>query len=58
VGVVGDRIVALGDLQGQPARLRIDARGKIVAPGFIDAHTHDDHAVLCQPDMVFKVSQG
>lgn len=58
VGVVGDRIVALGDLQGQSARLRIDALGKIVAPGFIDAHTHDDHAVLCQPDMVFKVSQG
>ena len=39
-------------------RRNIDARGRIVAPGFIDSHTHDDQALLAQPDMSFKVSQG
>jgi N-acyl-D-amino-acid deacylase len=52
-------IVAIGDLSGRhPAAQVLDARGCIVAPGFIDAHTHDDQALLRQPDMAFKVSQG
>ena len=58
VGVRGGRIVAIGKLQGRTARARLDARGKVVAPGFIDAHTHDDLALLDIPDMAFKVSQG
>lgn len=58
VGVRDGRIVAIGNLQGRRARARLDARGKIVAPGFIDAHTHDDMALLDIPDMAFKVSQG
>jgi N-acyl-D-amino-acid deacylase len=58
VGVRDGRIAAVGDLKGQPARQRLDARGRIVAPGFIDAHTHDDVALLAQPGMDFKVSQG
>ncbi len=58
VGIRGDRIVALGTLRGHPARATLDATGLIVAPGFIDAHTHDDQALLSQPDMAFKVSQG
>ena len=32
--------------------------GKIIAPGFIDAHTHDDSALLRKPEMTAKVSQG
>src|SRR5919201_829860 len=32
--------------------------GRIVAPGFIDAHTHDDRLMLSSPDMTPKVSQG
>jgi N-acyl-D-amino-acid deacylase len=36
----------------------IDVRGCIVAPGFIDVHTHDDHIVLLEPAMRPKVSQG
>ena len=32
--------------------------GKIAAPGFIDAHTHDDRLMLSAPDMAPKVSQG
>lgn len=42
VGIRGDRIVALGDLDGATARRTIDARGKVVAPGFIDLHSHAD----------------
>ena len=58
VGINGGRIVAIGDLAGRSARQTLDATGRIVAPGFIDSHTHDDQALLSQPDMTFKVSQG
>ena len=58
VGIRDGFIAALGDLSDAQAPLTLDARGKIVAPGFIDSHTHDDHALLSDPDMTFKVSQG
>ena len=61
LGVAGGRIVAVatpGTLRGHPAHQRIAAHGKVVAPGFIDAHTHDDLALLRAPGMDFKVSQG
>jgi N-acyl-D-amino-acid deacylase len=40
IGVLGGRIVAVGDLSGAVAARQIDARGLYVAPGFIDAHSH------------------
>ena len=58
VAIRGDRIAAIGDLSGDTGAVEIDAAGLIVAPGFIDVHTHDDHALLSKPDMAFKVSQG
>jgi len=58
VGVRGERIAAIGDLSRDKAELDIDAGGKIVAPGFIDAHTHDDRLMLSAPDMAPKASQG
>lgn len=58
IGIRDARIVALGDLGAHRAARRIDASGRIVAPGFIDAHTHDDQALLSQADMSFKISQG
>ncbi len=59
VAVSGDRIAAIGDLGGHAGAREIDATGKVLAPGFIDAHTHDDRAVLCGPDcMGCKMSQG
>ena len=58
VGVLGDRIIAVGDLAAMAATHEIDARGCALAPGFIDVHTHDDNALLRGPDMLPKVSQG
>ncbi|HET6182084.1 MAG TPA: D-aminoacylase [Acetobacteraceae bacterium] len=59
VAVSGDRIAAVGDLGGASADREIVATGKALAPGFIDAHTHDDRAVLHGPDcMLCKMSQG
>ncbi len=52
------RIVAIGDCGGWQAEKRIDARGRVLAPGFIDSHTHDDLAVLRQPELACKLSQG
>jgi N-acyl-D-amino-acid deacylase len=57
VAVQGDRIVEVGTLVGR-GKEEIDARGRIVAPGFIDAHTHDDLALLVEPQMRPKISQG
>ena len=58
IGIRGTVIAALGDLSAAQADKVVDARGKIVAPGFIDAHSHDDQALLLQPQMGFKLSQG
>lgn len=58
VAVSGDRIAVLGDVSDIKADHRIDARGHVVAPGFIDCHTHDDRAVLDDPGMACKVTQG
>ncbi|MSO70243.1 MAG: D-aminoacylase [Alphaproteobacteria bacterium] len=58
LAVAGDRIVALGDISAYRAKRTVDATGRIVAPGFIDAHTHDDNLLLRHPDMAPKTSQG
>ncbi|MDB5373705.1 MAG: amidohydrolase family protein [Belnapia sp.] len=59
VGVTGERIIAVGDLGGASADREIIATGRALAPGFIDAHTHDDRAVLCGPECLrCKSSQG
>lgn len=58
VGIRGDRIAAIGPLDQQSARQRIDARGKVVAPGFIDAHVHGDLALFADPVHEPAVRQG
>jgi N-acyl-D-amino-acid deacylase len=58
IGVRGGRVAQIGDLGGARADVEIDGSGKVAAPGFIDAHTHDDRLMLSAPDMAPKVSQG
>jgi N-acyl-D-amino-acid deacylase len=48
VAVEGDRIAAIGQGLG-PGREEIDARGKAIAPGFIDPHTHMDLFLVLYP---------
>jgi N-acyl-D-amino-acid deacylase len=56
VGISAGRIAAIG--KAPKGRKEIDATGKILSPGFIDAHTHDDRLMLSAPEMTPKVSQG
>ena len=59
VAVNGDRISAVGDLGAWHGTREVLAKGMALSPGFIDAHTHDDRAVLCGPAcMLCKMSQG
>jgi N-acyl-D-aspartate/D-glutamate deacylase len=58
VAVAGDRIQAVGNLADYSSTNTIDGEGKVVAPGFIDAHTHDDLYLIHHPEMLPKISQG
>jgi len=58
VAVRGERITALGRLERWRAESEIDASGRVLAPGFIDVHTHDDRLLLAEPQMTPKLSQG
>lgn len=48
VGILGDRITAVGDLRSVSAARVIDARGLTVVPGFIDIHSHADAALVSE----------
>lgn len=58
VAISGGRIVAVGDLAAAQCEHVVNARGMVVAPGFIDVHSHDDYACIAEPDLVPKISQG
>ncbi len=58
VAIDGERIRAVGEVNGYSAREVIDAGGNVLAPGFIDAHTHDDTSVIERSDILAKLSQG
>jgi N-acyl-D-amino-acid deacylase len=58
VGVSGDRIVAIGDLDTTLAARVIEAEGRYLSPGFIDVHTHDDNCAIREPQMLPKLTQG
>jgi len=58
VGVRGGRIAALDRAVDGPAARVIDARGHVVAPGFIDIKTHSDFTLPINPKAESKVRQG
>src|SRR6266513_2484451 len=57
IGISSGRISSIGKLK-EKGEIELDASGQIAAPGFIDAHTHDDRLLLSGPDMAPKASQG
>ena len=58
VAIRGDRIVKVGRLGPARAKRRIDARGLIVAPGFIDMLGQSEQSLLIDPRAESKVFQG
>ena len=58
VAIRGDRIVKIGSLSGEKARRRIDAKGLVVAPGFIDMMGQSELSLLIDPRAQSKVFQG
>lgn len=58
IAISGERIVAIGDLPDVAAAHVVTADGLVAAPGFVDVHTHDDRALLSDPTMAAKTSQG
>jgi dihydroorotase/N-acyl-D-amino-acid deacylase len=58
VGIRGGRIAAIGHITDAPATQRIDAAGKIVAPGFIDMLGQSELTILVDPHLPSKIFQG
>lgn len=58
IGVIGERVHAIGDLAGKSAARRIDVRGKVVTPGLVDLHGHSDHSLLMDNSAYSKLHQG
>src|SRR5262245_2595889 len=58
VGIKGDRITAIGDLSKEKATRRIDAGGKMIAPGFIDMLGQSELNVLIDNRAESKIRQG
>jgi N-acyl-D-amino-acid deacylase len=58
VRIENDRITAVGDLRPGREEPTIDAAGLVLAPGFIDTHSHADGGIFDHPDALAAVSQG
>ncbi|MBN2467401.1 MAG: D-aminoacylase [Deltaproteobacteria bacterium] len=58
IGIAGDRIVFIGDASITEGTRVIRADGSVVAPGFIDIHSHSDFNLLADPTAESKVCQG
>lgn len=58
VAIRDDRIVAVGRLPQAEAKRKIDAKGLVIAPGFIDMHSHSDYLLLEDGNAQSKVRQG
>jgi dihydroorotase/N-acyl-D-amino-acid deacylase len=58
IAIAGDRIVAIGDLSKATARKRLDAKGLVVSPGFIDVQGQSEFNVLVDNRAASKITQG
>ncbi len=58
IGITGSRISDIGDLSRADAGRALDASGRLVCPGFIDAHSHSDAYLLIEPSAPSKLYQG
>src|SRR5262245_10547511 len=58
VGIRAGRIAAIGRLGDAPAKQKIDARGMVVAPGFIDMLGQSELTILVEPRLPSKIFQG
>ncbi|MFZ0304040.1 MAG: D-aminoacylase [Terracidiphilus sp.] len=58
VGIRNGHIAAIGDLDSQPRRETIDAKGQVVAPGFIDMLGQSELTILVDPRLPSKIYQG
>lgn len=58
VRIEGDLIAEVGQFDPEPGEEVIEARGKVVAPGFIDIHNHSEGGLKTDPAAVSQVSQG
>lgn len=58
IGILGDRIAAIGRLDGATGAQVLDAQGKVVCPGFIDVHVHSELALLGGPYRYAALAQG
>jgi N-acyl-D-amino-acid deacylase len=58
IGICGDRIAAIGKLDGAPAKKVIDASDRIVSPGFIDMLGQSETALLIDNRSLSKLAQG
>jgi len=58
VRIVGERIAAVGDFEPPAGDTVVDAGGMVLAPGFIDAHSHHEDGLLEAPEALAVASQG
>ena len=58
VRVVGDRIATVGDFEPSADETAVDADGLVLAPGFIDVHSHHDYKLFELPEALAAVNQG
>jgi len=58
LGIIGEHIERIDNLNGVKNRSIIDATDRIVSPGFIDIHTHTDYELLANPKAESKIRQG
>ena len=58
IGITGDQITAIGDLTNAENRSTLDATDMVVAPGFIDIHSHSDFTLLVDPRAQSAIAQG